>query len=125
MTPLLALAIACMLSALALYTVAVWSEQVAGVLRPWHVSLFWLGLVFDTTGTTIMGEIAGRWLWNLHVVTGALAIALMLVHAVWATVALARGRERTLANFHKFSVHVWVVWLIPFLSGVLQVMVQG
>ena len=39
-------------------TVAVFSERAAGILKPWHLGLFWLGLVFDTFGTTLMSQIA-------------------------------------------------------------------
>ena len=42
-------AVVCMLSALTLYTVAIWAERFAGRLKPWHLVLFWLGLIFDTT----------------------------------------------------------------------------
>ena len=30
---------------------------------------------------------------------------------------LVREDERMIANFHKFSVVVWLIWLIPYLSG--------
>jgi uncharacterized repeat protein (TIGR03987 family) len=45
-----------------------------------------------------------------------LAIVLMLVHAVWATVVLARHDERWITEFHKFSVVVWAIWLVPYFS---------
>jgi len=55
--------------------------------------VFWLGLVFDTTGTTVMGQIAkqnGGGGSGMHGVTGLLAIVLMLFHAVWATVGWSK-----------------------------------
>jgi len=45
------------------------------------------------------------------------AILLMCIHAVWATVVLLRKDENAMLNFHKFSVVVWAIWLIPNLSG--------
>ena len=45
-----------------------------------------------------------------------LAIVLMLIHAVWATVVLLKRDENLIRGFHKFSVTVWVIWLIPYLS---------
>ena len=78
---------------------------------------FWGGLVFDTTGTAIMMEMAGRIGFDIHGFTGVLAILLMVVHAVWATVVLARKDEKAISNFHRFSVFVWVVWLVPYLNG--------
>src|SRR5699024_11790277 len=44
--------------ALFFYTVGVFSERRAHSLQKRHVILFWCGLVFDTTGTTIMSTIA-------------------------------------------------------------------
>jgi uncharacterized repeat protein (TIGR03987 family) len=47
------------------------------------------------------------------------SLLLMAVHAVWATAVLVRGDEKAILNFHKFSVLVWTVWLIPYISGVI------
>ena len=104
--------------ALVFYTIGVWSEKIQGELKKWHLVLFYVGLVFDTTGTTIMSKIAtcGS-LFSFHGITGLLAILLMLFHAVWATVVLVRNDEKAKANFHKLSIIVWLIWLIPFISG--------
>jgi uncharacterized repeat protein (TIGR03987 family) len=53
-------------------------------------------------------------------VTGVAAILLMIIHAIWATVVLVRKDERAIVNFHKFSVVVWAIWLIPYFSGVIM-----
>jgi uncharacterized repeat protein (TIGR03987 family) len=117
---LLPFAIVTISLALVFYTIAVWWERAAKILKGRHLVLFWLGLLFDTTGTALMGEIAGSgFKLNFHGVTGLLAILLMLFHAVWATVVLAGKREEPKRNFHKLSVAVWAVWLVPYLSGVV------
>ena len=54
----------------------------------------------------------------MHGLTGVAAIVLMIIHAAWATVVLVPEDERAILNFHKFSVVVWTIWLIPFFSGV-------
>jgi uncharacterized repeat protein (TIGR03987 family) len=122
MTGLLIFSIAAIVSALVLYTIGVWSERFAGKLKPWHMALFWAGLVFDTTGTTLMGSMAGKMEFNLHGITGALAIVLMFGHAVWAAVVLITKQERAIHSFHKFSTVVWLIWLVPFLSGMAGAM---
>ena len=38
------------------YTFGVFSERRAGTLKKGHLALFWLGLAFDTTGTTRIGK---------------------------------------------------------------------
>ena len=103
--------------ALVFYSIGVWSERIAGRLKGWHLIFFWTGLVFDTLGTGMMMEMAGQLTADLHGLTGLLAIALMLVHAIWATVVLLRRDERAILNFHKFSLLVWLIWLVPYFSG--------
>ena len=105
--------------ALVFYTLGVWSEKFSGRLRGRHLVLFWIGLVFDTTGTTLMGEIAGGLDFNLHGITGVLAIILMLGHALWATLVFVRKDEQKLRDFHKFSLFVWLVWLVPYFTGMI------
>lgn len=120
----LILAIVTIVLALLFYTVGVWSERFAGRLKTWHLVLFWIGLIFDTTGTTLMGKLAGQWEFNLHGITGVLAIVLMMSHALWATVVLVKKQENAIKNFHKFSLFVWIVWLIPFITGMVGAMVR-
>ena len=110
--------------ALVFYTLGVWSEKFSGRLRGRHLVLFWIGLVFDTTGTTLMGEIAGGLDFNLHGITGVLAIILMLGHALWATLVFVRKDEQKLGDFHKFSLFVWLVWLVPFFTGMIAAMAR-
>ena len=103
--------------ALIFYSIGVWSERIVGRLKAWHLIFFWGGLVFDTVGTGIMFEIAGGIGADIHSVTGIVAILLMLVHAIWASVVLVLKNEKAITNFHHFSVFVWVVWLVPYFTG--------
>ena len=121
---MLIIAIVSIVSALVCYTIGVWSEKLAGRLKPWHMAFFVVGLIFDTTGTTIMGEIAGRMDVDVHGITGALAIILMLSHAIWAGLVLILKKESAIKNFHKFSLFVWSLWLVPFLTGMAGAMVH-
>lgn len=77
----------------------------------------------DTTGTLLMGRISGNAMFSgklsLHVVTGALAIVLMIIHAVWATIVLVKNNEESATNFHKFSIAVWAIWLVPYILGMV------
>jgi len=117
MSPIVIAAVVSILTAAIVYTVAVFAEHRSGVLRPWHLALFWLGLIFDTTGTTLMGDIAGKVMFNIHAVLGALAIVLMLVHAGWATIAIVFKQEAVLRKFHSFSISVWGLWMISLVTG--------
>jgi uncharacterized repeat protein (TIGR03987 family) len=113
-------AIVSMMLALTFYSIGVWGEKIQRVLKRWHLALFWCGFVFDTLGTTLMGEIAGGlFKFSFHGVTGMLAIVLMLFHAIWASAVLFGNNEKLKKNFHKFSIAVWLIWLVPFLSGAI------
>lgn len=105
--------------ALFFYSFGVWAERAARYLKPWHVTLFWIGFVFDLSGTwTMMRMSEGSFdLLNLHSLTGQAALWLMLVHAVWATYSSQKGSEKARAGFHRYSVIVWLFWLVPYFGG--------
>jgi len=122
---LLSLTMTAMLLALTCYTIGVWGEQIAKHLYPWHLVFFWLGLLSDSFGTHTMFQIAHEVLaLSLHSITGVLALGLMIVHALWATVTVVRNRPKELARFHRFSLVVWGIWLIPFFSGMIAGMIR-
>ena len=113
-TPLIIISLA-----LVFYSIGVWSERIQGKLKPWHLLFFYLGLVCDTWGTGLMIKAVGGLTTDVHGVSGVIAIVLMMIHAFWATVVLIRKDEKMIRNFHKFSLVVWFVWLIPYLSPMI------
>lgn len=66
-----------------------------------------------------MAQSSGGSISLLHPVTGGLAIALMLFHATWATYVLLRGNSKQRHDFHRLSICVWLIWLVPYCTGVL------
>ena len=123
MSPLLMKAVIAITLALILYTIGVWSEHRAKLLKPVHLAFFWLGLCADTAGTLMMSKLAdgsGGGLMGAHGITGMIAIILMMIHAVWATVVLVRKDEKAMHTFHRFSILVWVIWLVPFVLGMMM-----
>ena len=123
MDTILIVAIITIILALVFYTIGVWSEHRAKNLKVIHVIFFWLGLCMDTTGTMLMSKIAESGnkigMFSAHGVTGLLAIILMIIHAIWATVVLVKKSESASQNFHKFSLAVWIIWLIPYILGMI------
>lgn len=108
--------------ALVFYTIGVFDERKHSLTKR-NLALFWIGFVFDTTGTTIMTMMAqdgGSTALGMHAASGVLAIILMAAHATWATVTYVRGSERAKERFHTFSIVVWLFWLMPYTLGVLQ-----
>lgn len=108
-------------AALVFYSIGVWAEKIQGTLKKWHVGLFMLGLICDTTGTLLMENIAKNSTnqSGIHGVTGVIAILLMLLHALWAIYVLIKKDEIAIKKFHNFSIVVWAIWLVPFLTGAL------
>ena len=109
------------------YTTGVWSERVQRDLRVWHVGLFWLGLACDGTATELMRRLvaAGENPGIVHSITGFAAFWLMAVHAAWATWVLFRGTREAREGFHRYSIVVWLVWLLPYFGGMIAGMARG
>ena len=105
--------------ALVFYSQGVWSERLARYLKPWHVAAFWTGFSFDVSGTWMMHRMAqGPFdLTAPHTLTGQIALLLMFAHALWATYVSLKGSENTRSGFHRFSMIVWLIWLIPYFGG--------
>ena len=105
--------------ALIFYSLGIWSERIARYLKPWHVAAFWLGFLFDVSGTLAMHRLAeGQFdLLEPHTLTGQIALWLMLAHAIWATYVIRRGSDALRRGFHRYSLFVWLVWLVPYFGG--------
>lgn len=117
---MLGYAIISITSALIFYTIGVWSQKKQGVLKKWHLVMFYLGLIFDILGTVLMSKLAkDGFQFNFHGLIGLLSILLMLLNVVWATITLIKNDEKTKTTFYKFSIIAWVIWLISFISGTL------
>lgn len=108
--------------ALCFYSTGVWAERISRYLRGWHVCAFWTGFVFDVSGTWAMGRLSDD-PFNLlepHTLTGQIALWLMLIHAIWATYVVRRGSEKLRGQFHRYSLIVWLIWLIPYVGGMIM-----
>jgi len=112
-------------TALIFYSLGVWAERFAQYLKSWHVVAFWVGFAFDVSGTWAMHTMAkGPFdLSEPHTLTGQIALWLMFLHATWATYVVRKGSEKMLTQFHRFSIFVWIVWLIPYFGGMYLGMV--
>ena len=104
--------------ALVFYSLGVWAERLSRYLRRWHVVAFWTGFLFDTAGTIAMELLEPGMNWtSSHTITGQIALWLMFVHAVWATRVVRTGSPEVKARFHRFSLLVWLIWLVPYIGG--------
>lgn len=108
--------------ALIFYSLGVWSEQISRYLQKWHVWMFWIGFAFDVSGTVAMHFISENPfdLRDPHTLTGQIALWLMLSHAIWATVVIRRNNILLRKKFHRYSMFVWLVWLVPYIGGMIM-----
>lgn len=108
--------------ALLFYSLGVWAERISRYLKAWHVYAFWTGFMFDVSGTLGMHIYAGGFfdLTKPHTLTGQIALWLMLIHAIWATRVVRKGSEKTRTGFHRYSILVWLIWLIPYVGGMFM-----
>ncbi len=122
MTPLLIISSTLITLALVFYSLGVWSERISRYLKAWHVAAFWAGFTFDVSGTYAMSKLAtGPFdLLASHTLTGQIALWLMLAHAIWATYVVRKGSEKARTGFHRYSLIVWLIWLIPYLGGMFM-----
>ena len=118
--------------ALVFYTIGVWSERIQGELKWWQVGAFALGFAADTSGTMLMSAIAksdgpsglegSLILAQLMAVSGVVALVLMGLHLAWAVVVMIRNKPAERKSFHKFSLVVWTIWLVPYFTGAIAAM---
>ena len=107
-------------TALLFYTIGVWAERIRRYLKLWHVAAFWTGFAFDVAGTLVMHKMAsGPFdIMEPHTFTGQVALWLMLIHATWASFVVWRGSEKSRTHFHRYSIVVWIIWLVPYFGGI-------
>jgi uncharacterized repeat protein (TIGR03987 family) len=119
MSPILIVSVSTMFMALILYTIGVWTVRFSKQLKLSHLIEFWIGFIADIIGTVCMTLLAGGIKLNLHGLAGFLGLALMLVNNIRVTQLWKDKQEKSFAGFRNFSLIVWIIWLIPFLSGAI------
>ena len=126
MSPLLIISTILITLALVFYSLGVWAERNMHYLKAWHVASFWTGFAFDVSGTLAMNRLSTQPfdLLASHTLTGQIALWLMLGHAIWATYVVRKGSEKARTGFHRYSLVVWIIWLIPYIGGMLMGMMK-
>lgn len=111
------IAVLFIVSALVLYTTAIWSERISRRLKRWMVVVFSSGFICDLAGTSMMFLRAEhKFALSTHVISGYSALLIMLLHLSWAFLAI-RKQGRYESYFTRFSLFAWMLWLTAFLSG--------
>lgn len=117
MPPLLLYAVILFTFALVLYSISVWSERLQGHLKIWHLIVFGAGVFTDALATLLTIKAVGTIVFTLHAVFGFVSLFLMALHFGWAVIAFARNRKAGMQQFHRFSLFVWSIWLLSYITG--------
>lgn len=120
MPPLLLYAVILFTVALVLYSVSVWSERIQGHLKPWHLIVFGAGVLVDVLATWLTIKFVGAIVFTLHAIFGFVSLFLMALHFIWALVAYTANREAGMKQFHRFSLFVWSIWMLSYLTGFIS-----
>ncbi|MCC7258644.1 MAG: TIGR03987 family protein [Gammaproteobacteria bacterium] len=118
MSNLILLSVVLITLALVLYSVAVWLNRRSRRLTVANIVIFWCAVAADTLATRLMGARVETIRWDLHTISGYLALALMAALTLWGTVALLRRRDDWIATFHKLALPIWVIWVGSYITGV-------
>ncbi len=118
MSNLILLSVVLITLALILYSTAVWLNWRARRLTVAYIVTFWCAVASDALATRMMGARVETITWDLHTISGYLALALMAGLTLWGTLALVQKREDWLTTFHRFAMPIWVIWVGSYITGV-------
>ena len=119
MNPLVYFSGAAMGLALIFYSYAVWGEQITKKLNGIFIIAFLTGFSLDILGTSGMFLSATGKAPAIHAVLGIAALAVMGIHALWATSVWFKKNEKSAKLFHHYSKYAYILWLCAFFSGPL------
>ena len=117
MPPMLLYAVILFTVALVLYTISVWSERLQCQLKTWHLVVFGLGVFADAMATWLTIEFVGAIVFTPHAIFGFTSLFLMALHFIWAVAVYAGNRKAGMRQFHRFSLLVWSVWMLSYITG--------
>ena len=117
MPPLLLNAVILFTLAMVLYTTSVWGERLQRQLKTWHLAFFTLGVFTDVIATWLTIKFVGSIVFTPHAIFGFTSLFLMALHLVWAIVVYVRDKEAGNKQFHRFSLSVWSLWMISYVTG--------
>ena len=105
--------------ALIFYSYAVWGEQITKKLKGIFIAAFLTGFTLDLLGTSGMFLNTTGKAPTIHAVLGIAALAVMGIHALWATSVWLKKKEESAKLFHRYSKYAYILWLCAFFSGPL------
>jgi len=91
----------------------------AGVLTIKQLFVLLAGISLDFLGTAMMYTLSEEVKYDLHTISGYLAITLMITMAVYALFAVVKKNQSMLTNFGKYFLPILIVWTISYATGIV------
>jgi uncharacterized repeat protein (TIGR03987 family) len=101
--------------ALIFYAASLYQEFAQQKVTRKILIFFWLGFLFDLSGTVLMSLVSQGFSFNFHSILGISALALMGIKAVWSSMNYRSGLEKRVPA--AYTVLSATVWLAVFLLG--------
>lgn len=119
-------ALGAMILSLVFYTLGVIGERKSKSINKVNIILFWLGFICISIGIYFISGIVQSSIESTDIATSMLqslvsmiSVFIMLFHCVWGSWALIRNNESQQKIFHKYSLIIWIVWLVPYLISIM------
>ena len=119
MPTIIFLSVTSITTALLCYTLVLFLNRKTKTLTVKQFLILSLGVITDLIGTAMMKSLTDEIRYDLHTISGYLALILMLVMSAIALFALVRKYQPFLTNFSKYYFPVWIIWLISYVTGVV------
>lgn len=113
------IAIFAVIAALIFYSIATWKELLTSGLKKINIVLYWIGLIFDISGTLIMSFISQGFSMNFHSFAGLSALLLMLIKTIYSTKQLVTNNTEKTVAYKSVTVIIWIVWVAVFINGII------
>jgi uncharacterized repeat protein (TIGR03987 family) len=106
------------LVAFVLYTGAILSHRLKGILRLWMVMMFAFAFIADMVGTAICFKAKDGFSISPHSILGLLALLVMAVHMSWAILTYTGATIRAEELFRAYAPVAWLLWVLSLISGI-------
>jgi uncharacterized repeat protein (TIGR03987 family) len=117
MPVILLIAVIVTVLALIAYSIATWMVFKSGQKNKKQLAAYWIGFVFDLSGSIGMAIMAGGMHLNPHSIFGYSALLVMFALCIWLTCLPVSGN---FSLFKKASLAAWLIWVGSFVSGMAQ-----
>ncbi len=91
----------------------------AGIFNGKQMIVLIVGISADILGTAMMYSLSTEVKFDLHTISGYLALSLMLAMGLFASYALLKKNQTILKNFGHYYFPVLIIWILSYVTGVV------